>query len=160
MLVLAISCAVLVAEVAVWLAAARGTLLVVRWLCALVFAVAAASSALAASGLAVPPHVDPPGTPRFHDHLLAAYRYPLFLLQLRMLSQRASGPRSTGWTLETPSQLQLDALVLAMLAVIVPKLPRPTRRAIAVLAAVGLRAPQWRLGAPLGPPRAFLLVPA
>ena len=30
-----------------------------RWLCVLVFALAAASSALAASGLAVSPHVDP-----------------------------------------------------------------------------------------------------
>jgi len=128
-----------------------------RWLCALIFAVAAASSALAASGLAVPPHIDPPGTPRFHDHLLAAYRYPLFLLQLKMSSQRAGGP---GWVLETPSQLQLDALVLATLALIVPKLPRPTRRAVAAVAAILLRAPQWRLGAPLGPPRAYLLVPA
>ena len=130
----------------------------VRRLCALIFAVAAASSALAGSGLAVPPHIDPPGTPRVHDHLLAAYRYPLFLLQLRMLSQRASGPRPAGWALETPSQLQLDALVLATLALIVPKLPRPTRRAVAVLAAIELRPPQWRLGAPLAPPRAYLLV--
>lgn len=128
-----------------------------RWLCALVFALAAASSALAASGLAVPPHIDPPGTPRFHDHLLAAYRYPLFLLRLRMQSRQASGP---AWALETPSQLQLDALVLATLAMIVPKLPRPTRRVVAALAAIGLPAPQWRLGAPLGPPRALLLVPA
>jgi hypothetical protein len=125
-----------------------------RWLCVLVFALAAGSSALAASGLAVPPHIDPPGTPRFHDHLLAAYRYPLFLLRLKMLAQRPAGP---GWTLELPGQLALDALVLATLALIVPKLPRPTRRAVAVVPAVLLRAPQWRLGAPLGPPRASLL---
>ena len=125
-----------------------------RWLCALVLALAAASSTLAASGLAVPPHIDPPGTPRFHDHLLAAYRYPLFLLRLKMLSERPAGPR---WTLETPGQIELGALVLATLALIVPKLPRPTRRAIAVAPAVGLVASQWRLGAPLGPPRAFLL---
>lgn len=125
-----------------------------RWLCALVFALAAGSSALAASGLAVPPHIDPPGTPRFHDHLLAAYRYPLFLLRLRMLSRRPDGP---GWALELPSQLALDAMVLAVLAVAIPKLPRPTRRAIASLPAVPLHASQWRLGAPLGPPRASLL---
>ena len=125
-----------------------------RWLCALVFALAAGSSALAASGLAVPPHVDPPGTPRFHDHLLAAYRYPLFLLRLKMLSRRPDGP---SWTLELPGQLALDAIVLATLAVVIPKLPRPTRRAVASLPAILLRVPQWRLGAPLGPPRAFLL---
>ncbi|HEY8862501.1 MAG TPA: hypothetical protein VIN37_10540 [Candidatus Limnocylindria bacterium] len=125
-----------------------------RWLCALVFALAAGSSALAASGLAVPPHIDPPGTPRFHDHLLAAYRYPLFLLRLKMLSRRPDGP---GWTLELPGQLALDAVVLATLAVVIPKLPRPTRRAVASLPAILLRAPQWRPGAPLGPPRASLL---
>jgi hypothetical protein len=125
-----------------------------RWLCALVFALAAGSSALATSGLAVPPHVDPPGTPRFHDHLLAAYRYPLFLLRLKMLTRQPAGP---GWTLELPGQIELGALVLATLALIVPKLPRPTRRAIAVVPAIRLLAAQWRLGAPLGPPRASLL---
>ena len=125
-----------------------------RRLCALVFALAAGSSALAASGLAVAPHVDPPGTPRFHDHLLAAYRYPLFLLRLKMLSRRPDGP---GWTLELPGRLALDALVLATLALVVPKLPRPTRRAVALVPAVLVRGPQWRLGAPLGPPRASLL---
>lgn len=128
-----------------------------RWLWAVVFGLAAAGSTLAASGLAVPPHVDPPGAPRSHDHLLAAYRYPLFLLQLRVASQRTSG---LGWTLETPSQIQLGALVLATLTAIIPRLPRPTRRAVAVLASVGVRAPQWRLGAPLGPPRTYLLVPS
>ena len=125
-----------------------------RWLCALVFALAAGSSALAGSGLAVPPHVDPPGTPRFHDHLLAAYRYPLFLLRLKMLSRRPDGP---GWALELPGQLASDAMVLATLAVLIPRLPRPSRRAVAAVPAILLRAPQWRLGAPLGPPRASLL---
>jgi hypothetical protein len=128
-----------------------------RWLYAIVFAVAAGSSALAASGLAVPAHVDPPGTPRFHDHLLAAYRYPLFLLRLRMLSQRPAGP---GWTFESPGRIELGALVLATLALIVPKLPRPTRRAIAVLPAIRIVPPEWRAWIPLAPPRPSLLAPA
>ena len=125
-----------------------------RWLCALVFGMAAASTALAASGLAVPPHVDPPGTPRFHDHILAAYRYPLFLLGLQMLSQRPAGP---GWTLETPGQIELGGLVLATLALVVPELPRPTRRAIAVLPAIRITPPEWRPWIRLAPPRAALL---
>jgi len=124
-----------------------------RWLCALVFAVAAASSTLAAAGLAVPPHIDPPGTPRSHDHLLAAYRYPLFLLQLRLASEHASGPR---WTLETPSDVQLGALVLATLTALIAALPRPTRRILERLEALALPPPQWRPGAPLGPPRTYL----
>lgn len=125
-----------------------------RWLGALVFALSAACCALASSGLAVPPHLDPPGTPRFHDHLLAAYRYPLFLLRLKVLSQRPDGP---GWSLDEPAQIELGALTLATLAVLVPKLPRPTRRAIAVLAAIRIAPPEWRAWIPLAPPRRSLL---
>jgi hypothetical protein len=125
-----------------------------RWLCGLVFAIAAGSSALAGAGLAVAPHIDPPGTPLFHDHLLAAYRYPLFLMRLRMLTQQLSGP---GWTLELPGQIELGGLVLASLALLVPKLPRPTRRAVATLPAIRLAPPEWRAWIPLAPPRASLL---
>jgi hypothetical protein len=125
-----------------------------RWLCALVFALAAGSCALAGAGVVVPPHVDPPGTPRFHDHLLAAYRYPLFLLRLKMLAQQPAGP---GWSLQTPSGIELGALVLASLALIVPKLPRPTRRAVATLPAIRLAPPEWRAWIPLAPPRPSLL---
>ena len=125
-----------------------------RWFCALVFAVAAGSSVLAGSGLAVPPHVDPTGTPGFHDHLLAAYRYPLFLLRLRMLGEHRGDP---SWTIEEPGQVQLGAMVFATLVFFIPKLPRPTRRAVAVIDAPAIRSAQWRLGAPLGPPRLSLL---
>src|SRR5258708_36721901 len=128
-----------------------------RGLCVLVFALAAGSSALAASGLAVAPHIDPPGTPRFHDHVLAAYRYPLFLLQLRMQSLHRNDPR---WTLEAPGQAELGGLVLATLALTIPKLPRPPPRAVSVLGSIQLRAPQWRLDAALAPPRASLLASA
>jgi len=132
------------------------TLFVMRWLCALVFALAAGSSALASAGLAVSPHIDPPGTPRLHDHLLAAYRYPLFLLRLRNADTPASGP---SWTLETPSQMQFGAMVLATLTVTIAALQRPTRRRSARIAAPELVAPQWRAGAPLGPPRTYLPAP-
>lgn len=125
-----------------------------RWLCALVFALAAGSSALAASGLAVPPHIDPPGTPRFHDHLLAAYRYPLFLLRLEMLNRRPNGP---SWTLELPGRIELATLVLATLVLVVLRLPRPTCRAIAVLAAIRIAPPEWQAWIPLAPPRPSLL---
>jgi hypothetical protein len=125
-----------------------------RWLCAIVFAIAAASSALAASGLAVAPHIDPPGTPRFHDHLLAAYRFPLFLMRLKMLSRVPAGP---GWSLETPHQAELGVLILATLALVVPKLPRPTRRAVAFVRAVRVASPEWRPALPLAPPRPRLL---
>jgi hypothetical protein len=126
-----------------------------RWILAIVLAAAAVGSVLASSGVVVPPHVDPPGTPRYHDHLLAAYRFPLFLLRLQMLSHPTSGP---GWALETPSGVELGGLVLAALALAVPKLPRPTRRAVAVVPPVTLARPKWRAAIPLGPPRRALLV--
>ncbi|MHB8631653.1 MAG: hypothetical protein ACYC9W_06975 [Candidatus Limnocylindria bacterium] len=124
-----------------------------RWLGMIIFALAAASSALAASGLAVPPHVDPPGTPRFHDHPLAEYRYALLLLRPTVLSERPAG---SGWTLEEPGQTELGGLVLATLAFIVPALPRPTRRAVAVLPAIRIPPAEWRARTPLAPPRASL----
>lgn len=101
-----------------------------RWLCALVFALAAGSSVVASSGLTVPPHVDAPGAPRVHDHVFAGNPDP---------------------------QLVLGGLVLATLVLLIPRLPSPTRRAVAVLTAPGIRPAQWRLGAPFGPPRLSLL---
>lgn len=128
-----------------------------RVLIAAVLALAAVGAVLAASGLAVPPHVDPPGTPGVHDHVLAAYRYPLFLMRLKMLSHPVAGP---GWTLQTPGGLELGGLVLATLALVVPRLPRPTPRAVALLTGPVLRVAQWRRDAPLGPPRRSLLATA
>lgn len=124
-----------------------------RWICAAVLALAAGSSVLAGAGLAVPPHREAPGTPRYHDHLLAAYRYPLFLLRLRMQSTHATGP---GWTIDEPGQGALAALVLATLAIAVPRLPRPSRRVITRFAATPLAGPRWRQPAAIGPPRAAL----
>ena len=125
-----------------------------RWLCIVVLALAAASSAAAAAGLAVAPHVDPPGTPLVHEHLLAAYRFPLFLMRLRALNPRPTGP---GWSLESPGQTGLGALVLATLTLLVPRLPRPARRAVAVVPAVPLPSAEWRASLPLSPPRAIPL---
>ena len=53
-----------------------------------VFSLAATGSTLAGAGLVVAPHVDPPGTPAFHDHMLAAYRFPIFLMHLQQLYAR------------------------------------------------------------------------
>ena len=55
-----------------------------RILAIIVFATAAGAAAAAGSGVYVAPHVDPPGTPLFHTHVLAAYRLPIFLDSLRV----------------------------------------------------------------------------
>jgi hypothetical protein len=133
----------------------RRTLFVMRWLGALVFAVAAGSAVLAGSGLAVPPHTHAPGTPLYHDHLLAAYRYPLFLLRLQALAHPAAGP---SWTLDDgAASTALGGMVLGLLAAFVPRLPRPGRRPVAELAAPLVAPPQWRPARIHGPPRLALL---
>ena len=66
-------------------------------------------------------------------------------------------PEDPSWTIEEPSQVQLGAMVFATLVFFIPKLPRPSRRAVAVIDAPAIRSAQWRLGAPLGPPRLSLL---
>ena len=54
-----------------------------RFLAILVFALAAGAATAAGAGVAVAPHIDPPGTPLFHQHVFAAYRLPIFLGVLR-----------------------------------------------------------------------------
>lgn len=129
-----------------------------RALAAVVFALAVSGATLAGSGLVVAPHVDPPGTPLVHDHVLAAYRFPIFLIRLQdrlyrgeRFSLDQSGP-AAGST----------ALALALLTFALPRLPRPTLRAVARLGPAPLRPPQWRPEIPLAPPRAGALrsVPA
>lgn len=126
-----------------------------RWLQALVLAVAAGSALLAGAGLVVPSHPHAPGTPLYHDHVLAAYRYPLFLLRLRALVHPAGGP---SWTLDDGAAgSTLGLTVLGLLAAFVPRLPRPTRRPVAELALARVAPPQWRPVRIHGPPRAALL---
>lgn len=120
-----------------------------RILAIAVFAIAAGSAALAGAGLAVAPHVDPPGTPRVHrDHVLAAYRYPAFLIHFAAhLDRRPRFAISNG-------VLDLSAgLVLATLAAFIPRLPRPSRRPLARLDGPPLVPGRVRSAPILGPPR-------
>jgi hypothetical protein len=126
-----------------------------RVLAILVFALAAGSATLAATGFAVAPHVDPPGMPRVHDHILATYRYALYLLRLERPVLAGAHFDATA-----AAGAAIDVLVLAVLATLVPRLPRPTRRPLARLAPVSVGAPQWRTAPALGPPRASTLLPA
>src|SRR5437868_10048894 len=100
-----------------------------RALAILVFAVAAGAAAAAGSGLVVAPHVDPPGTPLFHDHVLAAYRFPIFVMRLQQLYDR--GPKAT---FVSPLASGIAALVLGLLVFLWPRLPRPSRRPAAYVA--------------------------
>lgn len=128
-----------------------------RALLVLVLALAAASGALAGSGLAVAPHAHAPGTPLVHDHLLAAYRYPLFLARLSALGASAAGPH---WSLDLPADNAAAALTFATLIAIVPRLPRPTRRLVATFAVPALARSVWRATLTLAPPRAEALLSA
>jgi len=122
-----------------------------RALAILVFAAAAGAATTAGSGVVVAPHVDPPGTPLFHTHVLAAYRLPLFLGVLRARFDPHQGLMTTESVFDAAA-----GLVLALLAQLWPRLPRPTLRATAELPAARIARALWRSPLILGPPRAVL----
>jgi len=119
-----------------------------RFAAIVVFALAVTGATLAGSGLVVAPHIDPPGTPRYHDHVLAAYRLPIFLAGMKAWFDPRQGVIS-----EHLSDMATFAFVLALLTFVWPRLPRPTRRAVAELATMRVAQAQWLSPLILGPPR-------
>ena len=113
-----------------------------------IFSAAATGATLAGSGLVVAPHVDPPGTPVFHDHVLAAYRFPIFLMRLQQVLDR--GPKMT---VLSPLLADVALLVMALLVSGWPRLPRPARRPAAHLAVAPIANALWSTPLLLGPPR-------
>ena len=122
-----------------------------RVLATLVFAIAAGMATFAGAGVIVAPHIDPPGTPLFHNHTFAAYRLPLFLGVLRARFDPRQGLVSS-----TESVFESASLVLALLALLWPRLPRPSLSVIAEFPAARIRRALWRSPLILGPPRADL----
>jgi hypothetical protein len=120
-----------------------------RLLAIAVFSLAATGATLAGSGVVVAPHVDPPGTPAFHDHVLAAYRFPIFLMRLQQLY--AQIPKVA---MVSPLETSLAAVALAMLVFAWPRLPRPTRRPTGQIPIPLITRALWRAPLLLGPPRA------
>ena len=120
-----------------------------RVLAILVFAIAAA----AGSGVYVAPHVDPPGTPLFHTHVLAAYRLPIFLDSLRMRWDPRQGLLSE----QDLFSLAMSGLVIALMALAWPRLPRPDLVPIAELPRARIARALWRAPLILGPPKTVLL---
>lgn len=119
-----------------------------RLLAVAVFALAAGCATLASTGLAVAPHAHAADTARYHDHVLAAYRYPLFLMRL------AEGvPGGLRFEAGVPLSEGTAALVLALLTVLTPRLARPARRAIAAVAMARMPPSQWLPALDVGPPR-------
>lgn len=114
-----------------------------------IFSLAVTGATLAGSGLVVAPHVDPPGTPVFHDHVLAAYRFPIFVMRLQQLLDR--GPKLASLS---PLTADVALLVMALLVSGWPRLPRPTRRPAAQLTPVPIANALWSAPLLLGPPRA------
>ena len=113
-----------------------------------VFSLAASGATLAGAGLVVAPHVDPPGTPAFHDHVLAAYRFPIFLMHLQQLYDRGQK-----LTMESPFAASLAAVSMGLLIFAWPRLPRPTRRPTADVPMPLISRALWSAPLLLGPPR-------
>ena len=119
-----------------------------RFLAIAVFSLAASGATLAGAGLVVAPHVDPPGTPAFHDHVLAAYRFPIFLMHLQQLYDRGQK-----LTMESPFATSLAAVSMGLLIFAWPRLPRPTRRPTADVPIALISRALWSAPLLLGPPR-------
>jgi len=113
-----------------------------------VFSLAATGATLAGSGLVVAPHIEPPGTPLVHDHVLAAYRFPIFVMRLQQLFDR--GPKAT---FVSPLASGIAALVMCLLVFGWPRLSRPTRRPSAAVEAPLISRALWSAPLLLGPPR-------
>ena len=113
-----------------------------------VFALAAIGSTLAGAGLVVAPHIDPPGTPAFHDHVLAAYRFPIFLMHLQQLYARGAKLEMV-----TPFAASLASVAMGLLIFAWPRLPRPARRATAEVPIPLISRALWSAPLLLGPPR-------
>jgi hypothetical protein len=114
-----------------------------------IFSLAVSGAILAGSGLVTAPHVDPPGTPVLHDHVLAAYRFPIFLMRLQQVLDR--GPKLAS---VSPLVSDVALLVMGLLAFAWPRLPRPTRRPAEAIALPRIANAQWSAPLLLGPPRA------
>jgi hypothetical protein len=119
-----------------------------RVLAITIFSLAATGSTLAGAGLVVAPHVDPPGTPAFHDHVLAAYRFPIFLMHLQQLY--AGTPRLV---MDWPLATSMAAVAMGLLVFAWPRLPRPTRRPMADVPVPLISRALWSAPLLLGPPR-------
>jgi hypothetical protein len=119
-----------------------------RFLAIAVFSLAATGSTLAGAGLVVAPHVDPPGTPAFHDHVLAAYRFPIFLMRLQQLYEP-----SQQMEMVSPLATSMATVAMALLIFAWPRLPRPARRASAAMPVPLIARALWDAPLLLGPPR-------
>jgi hypothetical protein len=122
-----------------------------RFLAILVFALAAGAASAAGSGIVVAPHIEPPGVPLFHTHVLAAYRLPIFLDVLRARLDPSQGIFAPQRMLDLEATFALALLVFAW-----PRLPRPALLAVGEVAPARLARALWRSPHILGPPRALL----
>jgi hypothetical protein len=124
-----------------------------RILAILLFATAAGAAAAAGSGVYVAPHVDPPGTPLFHTHVLAAYRLPIFLDTLRVRWDPRLGLISE----HDLFTMAMSGVVIALMSLVWPRLPRPDLFPIAEVPRARIARALWRAPLILGPPKPVLL---
>ncbi|HEX4745217.1 MAG TPA: hypothetical protein VFW12_11195 [Candidatus Limnocylindria bacterium] len=81
---------------------------------------------------------------------LAAAGIPIVMEMPPVAAETATGPLFATSLLDPPQDL---GLALALLVSLVPRLPRPTRRLVAVLAPPAIPTAQWSSAVPLAPPR-------
>ena len=151
-----------------------------------IFAIAAFAALAASAGLAVPPHQENAGAQLFHEHVLGAYRFGFLLTigdarpiatemaKLHDVLMRSGVPMDV--LRQMPGMAHPDlpgalptirtgglspihdlAIELALLVALVPRLSRPTLRAVAEIPLLALGAELWSSRPGLAPPRPSLL---
>jgi hypothetical protein len=144
-----------------------------RILAAATFALAAAAAALATPGMVVAEHRM---TVASSAHPVTSYRYPVLLLwdvpgvpaadELghHVRAAHAAHLRSllgldvTGFSGVHPLAELAGGVILAVLVFAIPRLPRPTRRAVAEIRVPRVVSPQWRSPLASPPPRLRVFV--
>ncbi|MSQ37127.1 MAG: hypothetical protein EXR61_02290 [Chloroflexi bacterium] len=119
----------------------------------IVFTLAVAGATLAGGGLVVAPHVEAPGTPLLHDHVLSAYRFSMLMVRLQDRATRDQ----PHFSLDVAAGGAMAALVMAFLVFVAPRLARPDLRPAIDLVPPTICGPQWTAMLPLAPPKASLL---
>lgn len=141
-----------------------------RALLAPLLALAAASATLAGVGTVVADHAEG-SAGRAHEHPVSAYRFPILLfwdtpgvpeaeeLAHHVRSAHAEHLRALLGSFGAsagpvhPLAELAAGTILALLVVAAPRLPRPTRRAVATVAIPRIAPVQWRSGVATPPPR-------
>ena len=115
-----------------------------RLIAIVVFALAVTGATLAGSGLVVAPHIDPPGTPKYHDHVLAAYRLPIFLANMQARFDPRRGVLTEHFSDAATFAFVLGLLIFAFVCRGFSRNPLSHWKSLSLIIVRRMTPPTWR----------------